>query len=75
MNIWVFDFLRVSRPLKCYRKQLALVLGHALSMHKAQGLTLDKVKFKKPRYFIETKKIYIKIYVKFELKQYNTVVS
>ena len=33
----------MKRGMKCYRKQLPLVLGHDFCIHKAQGLTLDKV--------------------------------
>ena len=37
--------LFMKSGMKCNRKQSPLVLGHAFSIHKAQGLTLDKVKF------------------------------
>ena len=33
----------MKRGIKCYRKQLRLVLGHAFSIHKAQGLTLENI--------------------------------
>ena len=35
----------VHKGLKCFRKQLPLILGHAFTIHKAQGLTLEKVIF------------------------------
>ena len=33
----------IHKGLKCFRKQLPLILGHAFTIHKAQGLTLEKV--------------------------------
>ena len=45
----------MKRGMKCYIKQLSLVLGHAFSIHKAHRLTLGKVTFyfklKMLRYF------------------------
>ena len=32
-----------SSDIKCYRKQFSLLLGHAFTIHRAQGLTLYNV--------------------------------